>query len=188
MNTQQATPILRYSRLHEVEESSESRADSTENEISKLNEAVTWGALIICLAGWAVIGLFLWIPKVVRAVVLFSVALVHSTLAETGADQAGRRLRSAADFYRRGFVGAVESIRQSGSDDDEGAEESDAPPSIESGLILREATWAIVVWYVILWPTGVLEGTPLDLAAVPWSDLWSGWVETVWSIPELFRA
>ena len=188
MKTHQATPVLRYSRSYAVDDDAPEAVMETTKPVSKLNEAVTWGVLGICLAGWSVIGLFLWIPRVMRAVLLFSVALVQSTVAETNAEPAGRRLRSAANFYRRGFVGAVESIRLPRRKHEEDREEdSDADWSIESGLIIRETAWAIVVWYMVLWSTGLVQGTPVDLAAVPWSDMWSGAVEAVASIPELFR-
>ena len=53
------------------------------------SKIVTWGVLAICLAAWSVIGFFLWIPRLVGAVLLFSVALVQSTVTETGAESAG---------------------------------------------------------------------------------------------------
>jgi hypothetical protein len=82
----------------------------------------------------------------------------------------------------------VESIRPPRRKDEEDREEdSDADWSIESGLIIRETAWAIVVWYLILWTTGLVQGTPVDLAAVPWSDMWSGAVGAIASIPDLFR-
>jgi hypothetical protein len=186
MKTQQAAPVLRYNRIHEVQEAIETEVQQR-REASKLNEAVTWAVLSICLAAWAVVGFILWIPKVLRAVFAFSVDLVQSTLTETTAEAAGRRLRSAANFYRRGFVGAVESIRRPARADSEAEDDAEDAPRIEPGLLAREAVWAIVVWYALLWSTGVLRGTPVDLAAVPWSTLWSGWVDAIWSVPELFR-
>jgi len=186
MKNPQATPVLSYSRLREPEAAAESAAEPIDRS-SRLNEIVTWAVLGICLAAWAVVGLFLWIPRVLRAVLSFSARLVHSTLAETSAEPAGRRLRSAASFYRRGFVAAIESIRPAPARDD--APEVDAgPSSADSGLLVREAMWAIAVWYLILWSAGPLRGTPVDLAAVPWSRLWSGWVDAIWSVPDLFRS
>jgi hypothetical protein len=187
MSTEQVTPILRYSRAAVEEQSAEAAEKATER-VSKLNEAVTWVVLGVCLLAWAVVGLFLWVPRLLRAMVVFSVRLVQSTLTESTAEAAGRSLRSAANFYRRGFVVAVESIRAHAETDDNGdAGASDEAAGVEPGLLLRETAWAIAVWYVILWSIGPLRGTPLDLALVPWSDLWSGWVNAVWSVPELFR-
>ena len=191
MKTQQATPILRYNRLHQRDEAPETATGVT-RRTSRLNEAVTWGILSICLAGWAVVGLFLWIPRVLRAVLAFSVALVYSTLTETTAEPAGRSLRSAANFYRRGFVSAVESIRPPSPEEAEAHEDAPgATGSVRSAPIVRETAWAMFVWYVAVWSTGLLQGTPVDPAAVPWSDLWSdlwsGAGDAVASIPTLFR-
>jgi len=122
----------------------------------------------------------------VRGIVAFSIALVQSTLTETSAEAAGRDLRSAANFYRRGFVGAVDAIRPRAAPAP-GSADSVAKPGLDGGLIVRETAWAIVVWYLILWPTGILSGTPLDLASVPWSEYGSAITRAVASIPELFR-
>ena len=186
MEMQQATPVLHYSRSYAAEQSAEAAAEAAK-QTSRVNEAVTRVVLGICMAAWAVIGLFLWIPRVLRAVVVFSVALVHATVSETTADAAGRRLRSAANFYRRGFVGAVDAIRPPTDEDGQaGTQRSGEAVSVESGLLVRETVWAIVIWYVILWSTGIIRGTSIDLVEVPWGALWSGWVDLVWSVPGIF--
>lgn len=187
MSTEQVTPVLRYSRALAKEQPSETAEERIER-VSRLNEIVTWVVLSVCLVAWAVVGLFLWVPRLLRAMVVFSVRLVQSTLTESTAEAAGRSLRSAANFYRRGFLVAVESIRSHGeTDEGEKAEGSDGDVGVEPGLLVRETVWAIVVWYVVLWSMGPLRGTALDLALVPWSDLWSRWVSIVWSVPDLFR-
>ena len=187
MKTWQETSVLHYDRLYQKAEAIDERPEETPR-VSKLNEALTRAILSVCLVGWAVLGFLLWIPRLLRAVLAFSAALIDSTLTETDAAPAGRRLRSAANFYRRGFVSAVESIRvtKSGREedpDDERTSQGSAP----SGLILRETAWAIVVWYVVLWAAGPIRGTALDVGALPWSDLWTGMVAAIASIPELFR-
>jgi hypothetical protein len=187
MKTREETSVLRYDRLHRRVETPEELPQET-TRVSKLNDAITWAVLSVCLVGWAVVGFFLWIPRVLRAVLDFSVALINATLTETDADAAGRRLRSAANFYRRGFVSAVESIRprKPGHGTDQG-EERPSEGSVRSRLIVREAAWAIVVWYIVAWTMGLLRGTPFDIAAVPWSELWAEGVEAMASIPQLFR-
>ena len=183
--TQQETPVLRYDRLYRSVQPAEDHAQETAR-LSRTNEALTWGILSVCLAGWAVVGLFLWIPRVLRAVLAFSVALIHATLTETDAQAAGRRLRSAANFYRRGFVSAVRSIRfHERRSEGEGEERSQG--SVQLGPIVREAAWAIVTWYAVAWTAGLVQGTSFDLAAVPWWDLWSEGVEAVFSIPQILR-
>jgi hypothetical protein len=182
----QTTPVLHYSRAYAAEQAAEQALDA-QPPISRLNEAFTRGALGVCLAGWTVIGFFLWIPRMVRGIAAFSIALVQSTLTETSAEAAGASLRSAANFYRRGFVGAVDAIRPRAELLRDEAH-PDAQARVDAGLIVREAAWAIVVWYVILWPTGILEGTPLDLASVPWSEYGSTIMLAVASVPELLRS
>jgi hypothetical protein len=187
MKTREEASVLRYDRLRQRVEVSEERPQATAR-VSRLNEAVTWAILSVCLAGWAVVGFLLWIPRVLRAVLAFSVALINSTLAETDADAAGRRLRSAANFYRRGFVSAVESIRppKLGHDEDQ-ADERRSKEGVRSGLIVREAAWALVVWYAAAWGLGFIRGTAFDVAAVPWAEVWAEGVAVMASIPDLFR-
>lgn len=181
MDTRQATR-LEYGPVYATEDPTD--PDSKESESpSPFNEAFTWSALIVCLAGWTVIGLFLWIPRVIRAVLLFSLSLVQATVTETDLADAGRRLRSAANFYRRGFVGAVDSIRSPRG----GEGDPDTEWTIELGLILRETAWALFVWYLLLWAAGFSLITPIDVAAfltdVDWGALWSGAVDAASSVP-----
>lgn len=186
MNTQPETSVLRYDRLSRRVEASEEPPQKRGRDSSP-REAVTWAILSVCLGGWAVIGLFLWIPRVLRAVLAFSIALINSTLTETDAVAAGRRLRSAANFYKRGFVSAVESIRVRKPAQEDQSIEPRSNGSVRSGLIIREAVWALVVWYIVAWMAGLPQGTPFDIAAVPWSDLWADGVEAIASVPQLFR-
>lgn len=188
MKTPEAS-VLRYDRIRASEDAMQT-AQATPAQISRINEPVTMCVLGVCLAAWSLIGLFLWIPKLVRAVLAFSVSLVQSTVAETDAHAAGRRLRSAADFYTRGFGTAWESVRVRREADAEGGEKAEGASRIGSGLIIREAAFALLVWYMILSPMGVVP-TPValmsSLAGAPWSDLWSEITEVIASIPSLFR-
>lgn len=185
METQQATR-LEYGPVYARQE----RADATSEDksiVSRLNEAFTWGALVVCLAGWTVVGFFLWIPRVIRAVLMFSLSLVQATVRETDLAGPGRRLRSAANFYRRGFVSAVDSIRP--SEENRGPSgTSDADLSIEGSLILRETAWALFVWYLFLWWVDYPMITPVDVVAfvanVDWAAIWSGLVDAAATIPD----
>jgi len=181
----QVTPVLRYGRTYAVDEVVEPKAGARP-PISKLNEAFTRAALAVCLVGWTFVGFFLWIPRMLRGVVVFSIALVQSTLTETSAESAGRDLRSAANFYRRGFVGAVDAIRPRAEATQDDAR-SEARSGVDGRLIIRETAWAIVVWYVMLWPLGVFTGTPADVAALPWSDYGASIARAIASFAELFR-
>ncbi|MBT8488676.1 MAG: hypothetical protein HKN72_10935 [Gemmatimonadetes bacterium] len=182
METQQATR-LEYGPVYRTED--QMNATSQKKSIAfRLNEAFTWAALIVCLAGWTVVGFFLWIPRVIRAVLMFSLSLVQATVMENDLAGPGRRLRSAANFYRRGFVSAVDSIRPP----EDGGGSSDGDLTIEGGLILRETAWALFVWYLFLWWIDFPMITPVNVATfvgnVDWAGIWSGLVDAAATIPD----
>jgi hypothetical protein len=122
---------------------------------------VTWSIRGVYLTAWAVVGIVLWVPTLLGAVLFYSVSLVQSTLMGTSRTKADRHLRSAADFYR-GFVGAMETVRTPGDEDPVQTEDH---PAIGPRTILPEIGWAILVWYVVLWSAGIVEATPVDLAS-----------------------
>ena len=166
----------------------DSAGSEASEEGSVVNEWVTWGILGICLAAWAIVGFFLWIPRVLRSIFLFSLALVEITVTDSTADDAGNRLRKASEFYTRGFARAVEGIRSSGRR----KEETEAPDGgwrIQPRLILGELAWAIGLWYLIFWGLGLAPWTPTDaityLADVRWSRVWADFVGTFRAIPDL---
>lgn len=147
---------------------------------SSATEVLTWVVLSICLAVWTVTGFFLWIPRLLRAMVLFSLALIQSTVVDASGEDAARGLRSAASFYWRGFLVAVESVRATKGEDSSGSW------GIERELFLRELAWALVVWYPLLWWVGFVEWTPADLwqsiQGIPWTEmgtLVAGYVEEI---------
>jgi len=191
------TPVLRYGPRYSSDPAgaaaAATKADRTSKSApagGKANEIVTWAVLAICLAGWTVVGFVLWIPRVLRGVLLFSGAMVQSTVQETGPTSAGRRLRSAANFYKRGYVGAIAAVRsaldQQEDEDDDG---SNGGWKLDSQMITREAAWSLAVWYVLLWPL-VIQGSPLDpvtpLVEASWSQVWWEIVRVFTSFPDLF--
>jgi hypothetical protein len=133
--------------------------------------ALTWTVLGVCLVVWGVVGFIFWIPLLLRATVIFSVTLVQATLQSQNADDAGVMLKDAVNFYRRGFVVAVDAVDGSPNRD---ADARDAVRSIEVGRLANELAWAGLIWYVLLLFTGIVDTTPMDLwrsvAAVPWLD------------------
>jgi hypothetical protein len=143
-----------------------------------------WSVRGAYLAAWAFVGIFLWIPRLLGAVLLYAAALVQATVRGTSAKPAGRHLGCAADFYRS-FVKAMESLHAGG----EGAPAGEERP-IELRPTLRNTAWGILVWYVMLWPAGIVQ-PPAELAsslaAAPWSEMWSGALEAIGVIPGLFR-
>lgn len=160
----------------------EAAAPETAAVPSRLLATLTWTLLALCLGIWAVVGAVLWLPLVVRRVLLFSGALVHGMVVGETPERAGRRLREAADFYRRGFVVAVRAVRRpSGTEDDEG------DPAGAGGIRVRslagEAFWALAVWYGVAYLAGVVPWTPVDgareLAGLPWAGWLGGALEAV---------
>lgn len=150
--------------------------------VSWITESFTWLFLGVCLLVWAVVGFLLWIPRLLRSMARFSVALVQATITESSADEAARDLRSAADFYKRGFSGAIGAIRSTRGEQPEGGRR------IEVGLIMREIAWALVFWYVVLWAMGVSVWTPADYWAafgeVPWGEIWDRIAAVLAVVPE----
>ena len=183
MTIETATPLSRPRSSRPV---SESKGDAEAS--STVNEAVTWIVLGVCLVAWAIIGFLLWIPRVLRAMFLFSVALVQATTTDSSAEDAGTRLRRAAEFYTRGFTRAVQGIRSTTRRDQQESKSGDGW-HIDIGLILREAGWAAVIWYTILLSFGFAVLTPVDLISqlgeVPWAGIWSSTIQTIESIPVL---
>lgn len=154
--------------------------------VSWITEILTWTFVGVCLAVWAGIGFLLWIPRLLRSMVKFSVALMQATITESTADEAARDLRSAADFYKRGFSGAVSAIRSTRGEQPEGGRH------IEAGPLMREVAWAMAFWYAVLWAMGVSVWTPADFWSafneLPWGELWNRVVAAVAVVPETIDA
>jgi hypothetical protein len=151
--------------------------------MSTRSMAIAWSKRGVFLTAWAIVGIALWIPKLLGAVLLYGVALGQSTLKGPSAGPAGAHLRRAADFYQ-GFVDTMDSI---GSPHPTQAAQTRFPPR----PLLRDLAWAAFVWYAILASVGLIHPTPVDLASslatASWPEMWSGAVEAVASIPTLFR-
>jgi len=146
--------------------------EAQDEPTSWITEVATRGALSICVAVWAIVGFFLWLPLLLRHIVAFIASLTHATLTDGDMEDAARRLRGATSFYRRGFESAIGSVlsRPDGRSDPE----SSARRSLSARPILLECAWALVVWYPVLLWLGLAEVTPADvwssIAGLPWSE------------------
>lgn len=98
--------------------------------------------LIVLLADavWAVVGLVLWIPQIVRVVITTAVRLVHSALTRQPIDSIRGPIRRVSRFYVDGFL-TPGKPRSSGAY---------ASREARLGRFLIEAVWVIVVWMLIL--------------------------------------
>ena len=104
---------------------------------------VTFFIWILVTVIWAVIGLILWIPLLIRTILLFTGSVVAEAITRknyTGAVE--QMLRYAIMFY----PGAFQIIRDSIYDDPElGHWEF----SVDWKILLGEVLWTAVVWFVI---------------------------------------
>jgi hypothetical protein len=98
--------------------------------------------VIILLADtvWAVVGLVLWIPQIVRIVVTTAIRLVHSALTRQPIDSIRGPIRRVSRFYIDGFL-------TPGKPRSSGAYASREP---RIGRFLSEAVWVIAVWLALL--------------------------------------
>lgn len=159
--------VLRYTGYGPVEE----RTETAPTPSHPASTIFSWGILVLCLGVWAGVGALFWIPLLLRRILTYSLALVAAMLAGKKPEAAAQTLRDAMSFYWRGFTVTAEMIAgQPGPAEraDRGAENEGL-----SGLaMVTELTWALLVWYVVLLATGVVEITPLDLwrslAGIPW--------------------
>lgn len=165
------SPIVDY-RSDRVELSPEGQGEPR----SGITDIATRAALSIALVVWTVVGFILWIPLLLREILAFVGALTFVTLTNGDPAPAGRRLRRATSFYRRGFETATRCVLADpgdGSDDAAGA--TPVPKPVQTRPVLLEIAWALVVWYPVLLWLGIAELTPADLwrwgADVPWSEI-----------------
>ena len=98
--------------------------------------------IIVLLADsvWAVVGLVLWIPQIVRVVITSAIRLVHSALTRQPIDAIRGPIRRVSRFYVDGFL-------TPGRSRSSGAYASREP---RLGRFLIEAIWVIVVWILVL--------------------------------------
>jgi hypothetical protein len=98
--------------------------------------------VIVLLADsvWAVVGLALWVPQIVRVVVTSAIRLIHSALTRQPIDAIRGPIRRVSRFYVDGFLTPTRS-RPAG-----------VYASREPRLLrfLLESMWAIAVWMVVL--------------------------------------
>lgn len=96
--------------------------------------------VLLADAVWAVVGLVLWIPQIVRVVVTTAIRLVHSALTRQSIDSIRGPIRRVSRFYVDGFL-------TPGQPRSSGAYASREP---RLGRFLSEAVWVIVVWMLVL--------------------------------------
>ena len=117
-------------------------------------------------AVWAVVGLFLWIPQIVRVVVTSVLRLIHSALTRQPIDSIRGPIRQVSHFYVDGFLTSGEKKTAGGY----------GSRQLQLGRFLIEALWVAAVWL------GILRLVSPDLFERAWASLlqfasWCwGWV------------
>jgi hypothetical protein len=96
--------------------------------------------LLMADAVWAVVGLFLWIPQIVRVVLTSAFRLVHAALTRQPIDGIRNPIRQVSRFYVGGFL-SPSSRETTGSYGSRG---------LQLGRFLIEALWVAAVWLAIL--------------------------------------
>lgn len=89
---------------------------------------------------WAVVGLVLWIPQIVRVVVTSAARLVHAALTRQPIDSIRGPIRQVSRFYVDGFLspGRQASVSNYGRRE------------LQLGRFLIEAAWVSAVWLGVL--------------------------------------
>ena len=161
-------PLVRYSILDpETRAPLETTAPKgPQGTIERAVRILTWAILSVCLALWGVVGFLFWIPLLLRSILQFSLALIQSMLQGARPLEAGRILFETVDFYRRGFLVAIEAVFGRLPNPE------NSQPPMPAGRFVVEIGWALLVWYAVLLMTGVVETSP--------GDLWRGVVEYPW--------
>jgi hypothetical protein len=172
-------PVYKYLSPEEAGEGSEGEeAPGKQTAFAEVADAIltvlTWVALVVVLAVWAVVGALFWVPLMIRAVLRFSLSLTEATFEGQKPTAAAKVLRDAVSFYRRGFVVAVEVVT--------GEEIEDAPEGrVSDNRLLLEFLWALLVWYFIFLLFGWVQASPVDLVdwffSIPWGQYFGDLVD-----------
>lgn len=117
--------------------------------------------LLMADAVWAVVGLVLWIPQIVRVVVTSAIRLVHAALTRQPIDSIRGPIRQVSRFYIDGFL----------SPGREKTSGSYGSRQLHLGRFLIEALWVVAVWL------GVLRLVSESTFAAVWQGLvrLAGW-------------
>jgi hypothetical protein len=106
--------------------------------------------LTLSISMWTVLGFLVWVPLLLRAVLLMAAAVLYSTLLRRDTRRAEARLAHAMEFYPRGYERIFQAVAgKRGADLDD-----DDRPSLRervSGatLLIVELLMSVAFWYII---------------------------------------
>lgn len=144
---------------------------------------LTWLIVATAMGVWLLIGFVFWIPLLVRAGIGFSVEVVNATLTGRSAEAAGTMLKRAVDFYRSGFVTAIEAVqdRQRGTPvRGPYARDGEAEVGVSPRGFINELGWTVLIWYLIASGLGLTEWTPLRAVSEFFSIEWGRHLRIIW--------
>ena len=114
--------------------------DESSDEVKPQTNRVEQVILLLADAVWAIVGLALWIPQIVRVVVTSAIRLVHAALTRQSIDGIRGPIRQVSRFYLEGFL-SLGRERKTGN---YGSRE------LQLGRFLTEALWVAAVWLAVL--------------------------------------
>jgi hypothetical protein len=116
-------------------------------------------AMLLSFIAWAVIGFLLWIPLLLRTVVVFSVAVAQAAFSGQHADNLREPLRIACGFWIHGFRIIKETLFP------HSGQESRPQPPVKLARLLLEIFWAACVWLVIV---AIWQPHFIKMSAILW--------------------
>ena len=155
--------------------------------------ALTWLIVATALGIWLLIGFIFWVPLLIRAGIAFSIEVMNATMTGRNADAAGLMLSRAVNFYRAGFVTAIEAIQDKPSSQyrtgpqivrDRPWVEDEEDDELEVGLdprgFLNEVGWTVLIWYLIASAVGWTAWTPARALGEFFAIDWGYHLNIVW--------
>lgn len=116
----------------------------------RIQRVVKAVVLISAAALWGVVGLFLWIPLLARAVGRVSAAVLYATLTEDRTPLPGARaqVREVSDFWLRGIRNARSALEVPDPDDrDDLHGLGSAPGDVRWLPLVTDIVWAVIFWF-----------------------------------------
>ena len=96
---------------------------------------------VMVTVAWAVIGLILWIPLLVRITTLFTIMVIHATVTGQKPDALRIHIESAIHFYPVGFRFAYDAVYNPGPY---------TPIKTQFKRVYQECFWTVVFWVLTL--------------------------------------
>lgn len=117
-----------------------SGADDSNGKSRPKTHHIEQAIVLMANAVWAVVGLVLWIPQIVRVVITSAIRLIHAALTRQPIDSIRGPIRQVSRFYIDGFL----------SPSQQKAKGSYGARQLQLGRFLTESLWVAAVWLAVL--------------------------------------